>query len=60
MTRRKLLHQLLGSATAVALVSKWLITKAKPRKFVQALRVKKYPGSLRHIGNVCSQGKWSG
>jgi hypothetical protein len=60
MTRRKLLHNLLGSVIAITLGMKWLIKKASPRKFVRALSIKKYPGSIKHIGDVCSQSKWNG
>ena len=60
MTRRKFIQRLLIAATAVAGGIGWLAKKAVPRKFVRALRVKEYPGSLRPMGDVSEQGKWSG
>lgn len=60
MTRRNFLRQLLGATIAVMLGTKWLIKKAVPRKFVKALRIKKYPGSLKSVGGISEQSKWSG
>jgi hypothetical protein len=67
MTRRKLIQKLLSTAAAAAVgivirtpYGGWLAKKVLPRKFVRALRVKEYPGSLRPVGDVSEQGKWSG
>ena len=60
MTRRKLIHYLFSSAIAVTLGAKWLIKKAVPRKFVRAVSIKKYPGFIKYLGDVCSQSKWNG
>ena len=60
MTRRRFIQRLLGTAIAVAAGMGWLAKKAVPRRFVRALRVKEYPGSLRLMGDVSEQGKWSG
>ncbi len=38
----------------------WLASKASPRKFVRAYRIKKYPGSLKSLGEISQQNKWSG
>ena len=36
------------------------IKKAAPRRFIRAVRFKKYPGSVRPMGDISKQGKWSG
>jgi hypothetical protein len=60
MTRRKFFQQLFGAAIAITLGAKWLIKKTVPRRFVKALRINKYPGSLRPLGDVDTQSKWNG
>jgi hypothetical protein len=60
MTRRKFVKKLLGAAAAVAVGAKWFAEKAAPRRFVRALRADRYPGSLKPLGEVLKEGKWSG
>jgi len=60
MTRRKFMKKFIKAGSVIIAGTSWLASKASPRKFVRAFRVKKYPGSLRTLGNVSQQSKWSG
>ena len=60
MTRRKFFHHLFGAAIAITVGTKWLVKKAVPRRFIKALRINKYPGALRPMGDVRTQSKWNG
>jgi len=60
MTRRKLIQKLIKAGLAVIVGLGWLAKKAAPRKFIRAVVLKKYPGSLRPLGDISKQGKWSG
>ena len=60
MTRRKFVQKLITTGSMMIAGVSWLVRKAAPRKFVQAFRVKKYPGSVRPLRNVLKQSKWSG
>ncbi len=60
MTRRIFIQKLIKAASAI-IVGTWsLARKAAPRKFVRAVRLKKYPGLLRPLRDVRKQSKWSG
>jgi hypothetical protein len=58
MTRRKFIQVL--TKTGAAIVAGVLWIASAPRRFVRALPVKKYPGSLKPLGDVFKQSKWSG
>jgi len=63
MTRRKFIQKLIKAGSAIIVGTSWLVSKAAPRKFVWALRLKKYPGSLSGptgLRDVSKQSKWSG
>jgi hypothetical protein len=60
MTRRKFIQRLINTGAAIVLGTWWLAKKASPRRFLRALPVKKYPGSLKSLGDVSKGGKWSG
>jgi len=60
MTRRKFIQKLIKASLAIVIGVSWFARKATPRKFVRALRVKKYPGSLRPLKDISKQSKWSG
>lgn len=60
MTRRKFIHKLIKAGSVIAVSASWLISRASPRKFVRAIRVKKYPGSLKPLRDISEQSKWSG
>jgi len=63
VTRRKFIQKLINAGLAVIAGTCWLAKKATPRKFVWAIRLKKYPGSLSGPAgsqDVSKQSKWSG
>jgi hypothetical protein len=60
MTRRKFVKKVIKAGSAIILGAWWLAKKAAPRKFVWAVKTKKYPGSLRSLQDICKQSKWSG
>ena len=60
MTRRKFIRRLIVAGSTIIAGASWFIKKAAPRKFIRAVRFKKYPGSLRPLGDISKQGKWSG
>ena len=60
VTRRKFIQKLIKAGSAVIAGTSWLVGKAAPRKFVRALRVKKYPGFLKPLRDISKQSKWSG
>jgi hypothetical protein len=60
MTRRKFIRKLIGAGSTIVIGASWLISKASPRRFLRAVRLKKYPGPLRPMGDISKQSKWSG
>jgi hypothetical protein len=60
MTRRKFIQKLIKAGSAIIAGTWWLAKKAVPRKFMWAVKLNKYPGSLRPLQDVHKQGKWSG
>jgi hypothetical protein len=60
MTRRKFIKKVITAATATVGLAWQMLSKASPRKFVRAFKVKKYPGSLRPLGDISQQSNWSG
>jgi len=60
MTRRKFVKKVIKAGSAIILGAWWLAKKAAPRKFVWAVKTKKYPGSLKPLQDVSKQSKWSG
>jgi len=60
MTRRKFIRKLIGAGSMIVAGASLFIKKAAPRKFIRAVRFKNYPGSLRLMGDISKQGKWSG
>jgi hypothetical protein len=60
MTRRKFIRKLIGAGSMIVAGTLLFIKKAAPRKFIRAVRFKKYPGTLRPLGDISKQGKWSG
>jgi len=60
ITRRKFILKLIGAGSTIVIGFSWLINKTSPRKFIQAVRLKKYPGPIKSIGDISKQSKWSG
>jgi hypothetical protein len=60
MTRRKFIKQVLKAGAAIIVGVSWLTEKASPRRFIRAVRLGKYPGSLKPLQDVDKQGKWNG
>jgi hypothetical protein len=60
MTRRKFIQQFLKAGAAVIVGACWIAKKASPRRFIRAVKLGKYPGSLRPLPDIHKQSKWSG
>jgi hypothetical protein len=60
MTRREFIQELIKTGSAIIVGVCWVAKKASPRKFVRALRLRKYPGVLKPLQDVNKQSKWSG
>jgi hypothetical protein len=60
MTRRKFIQKLMKAGSAIVLGTCWLANKTVPRRFVRAVRLNKYPGSLKPLQDISKQSKWSG
>lgn len=60
MTRREFVQFILKTASAIAVGVYVIGDKVSPRKFIRAERLKKYPGSIKQLSNINTQGKWNG
>jgi len=69
MTRRKFIQKLIKAGSVIIVGAWWLVKKGHsaelsrspaPRKFVRAVKLKKYPGSLRPLQDIHKHSKWSG
>ncbi|MHC4750995.1 MAG: hypothetical protein ACYTFW_14120 [Planctomycetota bacterium] len=60
MTRRNFFQKLIKASFVVAVGALKLAGKAAPRKFLWAIRIKKYPSLLKPLRNICEKNKWSG
>jgi hypothetical protein len=60
MTRRKFIQELIKGGSAIIVGVYWLAEKASPRRFVRAIRLKKYPGLLKPLQDIHKPSKWSG
>jgi hypothetical protein len=60
MTRRKFIQELIKAGAAIIVGVCWVAEKVLPRKFVWAIRLKKYPGSLKSLKDIHKQSKWNG
>ena len=59
MTRRKFVEYAVKTALAIA-AGAWAFTeKVAPRSFVRAVQLK-YPGQIKLLSDIHTQGKWSG
>ena len=60
MTRREFVQFVLKTASAIAVGAYFITDKISPRRFIRAVRQKKYPGSVKQLSNINTQGKWRG
>ena len=60
MTRREFIQFVLKTASAIAIGIYFITDKVSPRKFIRAVRQKRYPGSIKQLSNINTQGKWRG
>ena len=60
MTRREFVQFVLKTASAIAVGAYVITDKVSPRRFIRAVRQKKYPGSVKQLSNINTQGKWRG
>ena len=60
MTRRKFIRKSIEAVCAIGIGAGWLAKKAVPRRFIRAVGPGKFPGSLRSLGDINKQSKWSG
>jgi hypothetical protein len=60
MTRRKFIQGLLKAGAAIIVGVCWIAKKASPRRFIWAVKLKKYPGLLKPLSDIHKQSKWSG
>ncbi|MCP4261446.1 MAG: hypothetical protein GY774_28680 [Planctomycetes bacterium] len=60
MTRRKFINKLIKTGSIIIAGISCLAKNANPRKFVRAMRIKKYPGRLKPLRDISKQCKWSG
>ena len=60
MTRREFIKKAAGAGLALIAGAAWLTEKVLPRRFVRAIGIRKYPGTLKPLSNINNQSKWSG
>jgi hypothetical protein len=60
MTRREFFQSVLKIAAAAAIGAYVITDKVSPRRFIRASWQKKYPGSVKQLPNIFTQGKWRG
>lgn len=60
MTRRKLIHKMLGAGAVILAGITSRISKVMPRRFTWAAKSRKYPGGFRAPNNIFRQSKWGG
>jgi hypothetical protein len=60
MTRRKFINKLIKTGSIIIAGISCLVKNANPRRFVRAMRSKKYPGNLKTLKEIPKQCKWSG
>ncbi len=60
MTRRKFINRLIKTGSVIIAGISCLVKNTNPRKFIRAVRLKKYPGRLKPLRDISKQCKWSG
>jgi len=60
MTRRKFIQEIIKTASAIIVGTWCLAKKVAPRRFIRAVKLDKYPGSVKPLQHINEQGKWNG
>ena len=60
MKRREFIHKSIKAGMALVAGTCWLAKKAVPRKFVRAVPLRKYPGTVGPLPDAFEQSRWSG
>jgi hypothetical protein len=60
MTRRRFIQKIISTTSAAIAGVLFIAQKTLPRKFVRAVKLNKFPGSVKPLQKIESQGKWSG
>ena len=60
MTRRRFIQKIISIILAAIAGVLFIAKKASPRIFIRAVKLKKYPGSIKPLQKIESQSKWSG
>jgi hypothetical protein len=60
MNRRKFIQNVLKTVLAIVVGACFITDKVSPKRFIQAIRHKKYPGRIKQLPNTFTQGKWRG
>jgi hypothetical protein len=60
MTRRKFIKRAVETVVAIVVGAWVLVEKTAVRVFVRAERIGKYPGKVKRLADINTQGKWSG
>ena len=60
MTRRKFIENVFKFGTAIILCGSWAVKQVLPEKFVYALKLDKYPGTIKPLSDITKIGKWRG
>lgn len=59
MTRRQFLRKVVKAGSAI-FVGTWWLVRTAPRKFVRAVRLNKYPGSVKALPKILNSSNWRG
>lgn len=60
MKRRELITRALGAGSLILLGVSHLAKRVAPRRFVRALKCRRYPGGFRPPHDIFRQSKWRG
>lgn len=60
MKRRELIRRALGAGSLVLLGVSRLAKRVAPRRFVRAVKCRRYPGGFRPPYDIFRQSKWRG
>ncbi len=60
MTRRKFIESIFKFGAAVIIGGPWAAKKVLPEKFIYAIKLDKYPGTIKPLSDITKIGKWRG